>query len=275
MPLPNDFHFNQNNIQDFLDCPKRFQLLHIEKVAWPALISEPALETEKLITLGSRFHLMVQQYFLGMDEKEIETLAEEPILEKWLKGILTAFPKPFSGEIYAELSLRIPFNLYHLTAKYDLLNTLPDGSAVIYDWKTNRRLPNREWMLGRAQSIIYPFLLVETGGSIASGIDSEPSKIKMIYWFTEFPDKPIEFSYDLRQYDLSRKKLEAIIEQINRYGINDFPKTEEIRKCLFCKYRSYCSRGDRAGSMNENDLDFFVGDKENPLDIDQIKEIPW
>ena len=44
MRLKPGFHFSQNNLQDFVDCPRRFELLHVLHLPWPAIQSEPVLE---------------------------------------------------------------------------------------------------------------------------------------------------------------------------------------------------------------------------------------
>mgnify|MGYP007064289961 CR=1 FL=1 len=40
MPLPVDFQFSQNNLQDYLDCARRFELRALRRLAWPAAQSE-------------------------------------------------------------------------------------------------------------------------------------------------------------------------------------------------------------------------------------------
>ncbi|HZU87116.1 MAG TPA: PD-(D/E)XK nuclease family protein, partial [Anaerolineaceae bacterium] len=65
MPLPVSFHFSQNNLQDYVDCARRFELRHLLRLEWPALQSEPVLERERLMILGQRFHQMVQQHLSG------------------------------------------------------------------------------------------------------------------------------------------------------------------------------------------------------------------
>ena len=40
--LPDDFHFSQGSLQDYVDCQRRFQLRYLMKLAWPAVDAEPA-----------------------------------------------------------------------------------------------------------------------------------------------------------------------------------------------------------------------------------------
>ncbi len=61
MPLSKDFIFSANNLQDYLDCPRRFELKHIHKLSWPAIISQPVREMEYKIRMGNRFHQLAYQ----------------------------------------------------------------------------------------------------------------------------------------------------------------------------------------------------------------------
>jgi hypothetical protein len=66
MRLPADFRFSPSSLQDYVDCPRRFLLRHVQQVAWPALVAEPALENERRMRLGAAFHRLVRQHFLGI-----------------------------------------------------------------------------------------------------------------------------------------------------------------------------------------------------------------
>ena len=74
MLLPDNFTFSQNNLQDYVDCKRRFLLRHVQKLEWPAIESEPVLEQEQLMLLGQQFHLMVQQKLSGIPEEIKERL---------------------------------------------------------------------------------------------------------------------------------------------------------------------------------------------------------
>lgn len=84
MSLPDDFVFSQSSLQDFADCRRRFQLRYIQRLQWPALKAEPALENERLMQLGARFHRLVQQYLTGLPLPQLAALAgEDESLERW------------------------------------------------------------------------------------------------------------------------------------------------------------------------------------------------
>ena len=64
MRLIENFQFSQANLQDFVDCRRRFQLRYLQHIAWPAIESEPVLENERFLQQGARFHRMIQQHLL-------------------------------------------------------------------------------------------------------------------------------------------------------------------------------------------------------------------
>ena len=65
--LPPNFQFSQGSLQDFVDCRRRFQLRYIQGVAWPALQTEPAMENERSMQQGARFHHLVHQHLHSHD----------------------------------------------------------------------------------------------------------------------------------------------------------------------------------------------------------------
>ncbi|MCP4541151.1 MAG: PD-(D/E)XK nuclease family protein, partial [Chloroflexi bacterium] len=66
MTLPADFQFSQASLQDYVDCPRRFQLRYVLRVAWPAPEAEPVLENERYLQQGAAFHRLVHQHALGL-----------------------------------------------------------------------------------------------------------------------------------------------------------------------------------------------------------------
>jgi hypothetical protein len=66
MPDNAAFVFSANSLQDYQDCPRRFELKYLLKQSWPAVESEPVLEFEHKVQLGSQFHQLVYQYLNGI-----------------------------------------------------------------------------------------------------------------------------------------------------------------------------------------------------------------
>jgi len=77
MKIPDNFAFSQHNLQDYVDCPRRFELRYLKKLAWPAIQSEPVLAIERHMQLGERFHRMVQQHQSGLPADVVGVLMHE------------------------------------------------------------------------------------------------------------------------------------------------------------------------------------------------------
>ncbi|HNK63777.1 MAG TPA: PD-(D/E)XK nuclease family protein, partial [Anaerolineales bacterium] len=74
---------SQSSLQDYSDCPRRFELRYLQRLAYPALESEPALENEKHQREGEYFHRLAQQAFIGLPLEHIAKLANSENLQRW------------------------------------------------------------------------------------------------------------------------------------------------------------------------------------------------
>ena len=88
--LPFGFVFSQSSLQDYNDCPRRFQLRYIEKLHWPAVEMEPALENEHRQQEGQLFHRLVQQHIIGIQKNHDVslTVSESRIQRRGLAAIV-------------------------------------------------------------------------------------------------------------------------------------------------------------------------------------------
>jgi hypothetical protein len=274
MKPPIDFSFSQQNLQDYLDCPRRFELRYLQRLAWPAIRSEPVLELERQMRLGERFHQMVQQHQLGLPEETVASQATELELEEWWRSYLAHPPAELPSRRYPEMTLAAPFRGYRLVAKYDLVAVDPGRSAVIVDWKTNRKPIPPSILRLRAQTRLYPFLLALAGAHLNGGGEIRAEQIEMIYWFTADPIRPASFPYSQAQFEADREFLAGIIAQIEAQE-TPFPLTDDERRCLFCNYRSLCLRGVSAGREEESEADGEKGELLPDFDFDQIAEIQF
>jgi hypothetical protein len=275
MHLPPDFHFTQQNLQDFVDCPKRFLLAYILRIAWPAVVSEPVTEMERKMESGSRFHKMIQQYFSGVDVSILEAHCDDPEQQIWLKSFLLQNKIEFPPIRFPEYSLTAQYKGFRFLAKYDLLALSPAGPAVILDWKTNQKYPRRSSLESRIQTRLYPFLLIHSNPKLVDGFEADPNSLSMTYWFANFPDQPVTFPYSLPQYETDETFFSSLVNEIALITDEQFQKTEDIRACQFCVYRSLCERGEKAGSLLdlENDVDF--NDLSSSFSFEGIEEIPF
>ncbi len=260
MLLPEHFTFTQQNLQDFTDCPYRFFQRHIQQLEWPAIESEPIIAQEALIELGTRFHLLCQQYLSGIPMELLSEGITSPELVDWWHNFLALDLLNQKGERMVEKLVSIPFAGYRLAAKFDLLLKLPDWQVKIYDWKTSQHQPKRQTLLNRMQSKVYPLVAVE---SLQPKV--EPSTVEMIYWYPAFPETPIKAPYSASRFTEECNDLEELILRISSLPEAGFTKTPDEKKCAFCRYRSLCNRGVAAGQMEEADEQPDVRD---PFDLD-------
>lgn len=271
MDFPTLFTFSQSSLQDYADCARRFQLRYLERLAWPAIETEPTLENERRQQAGQLFHRMAQQALVGIPLEKLEKLAATSELEKWWQNFSTEYPKIARAQkLYPEMTLSAPLGGHRLTAKFDLVAVM-DGKAIIYDWKTYHHRPRNETLSARWQTRVYRWLLAEAGKHLNNGKNFAPEDIEMVYWFTEFPDLPARFVYNARQFERDHNELGKMIADIGQ--VENFPKVDESKTektCRFCAYRSYCARGDRAGDWREAE---FIDDALPEISFDQIAEI--
>ena len=82
---------SQSSLQDYMDCTKRFQLRYLERLSYPAIESEPALENEKHQQEGEYFHRLVQQYLIGIPSEQIAKLANTVNLQRWWENFRNNF----------------------------------------------------------------------------------------------------------------------------------------------------------------------------------------
>ena len=273
--FPQDFQFSQHNLQDYVDCPRRFELRYLQKLKWPALQSEPALEMEHRAELGRRFHEMIHQSHLGIPEEQISSQVQDIELASWwseymASPILTDLP----AKRRSEYLLTAPFDGYRLVAKYDLLAIDPGKRMVIVDWKTSSKPTPRRYLVDRLQTRVYLYLLVASGLSINGGTAFTPEQVELIYWFTSQPDQPVHIQYSDKQFRSDEEYLRALVKDISTRPAGQFPLTLDEKKCTYCVYRSLCNRGTQAGNWQEDQEDDYT-----PIDLefpfDQIGEIEF
>lgn len=289
--LPPSFTFSQSSLQDYVDCQRRFLLRYLLRLAWPALQSEPVLESERRMLLGQRFHRLAQQYWLGVPAERLEAMIQEDELRLWWQSF-THFAAGLhgAGALHPEVGLSAPLGGQRLLAQYDLVVAGADGRFTIYDWKTSLRKPPRLWLKERLQTRVYPYLLMRAGAGLNRGQPIPPENVEMIYWFTVQPDQPERFSYGAGQYAEDQRRLGGLVEEIQRQAqalalpadalavlqSSAFPLTERRERCAYCVYRSLCDRGERAGLLDQAEPgDEGESTLEIALDFEQIAEIEF
>ena len=265
---------SQSSLQDYVDCARRFQLRYLERLSYPAVESEPALENEKHQQEGEYFHRLVQQYLIGIPSEQIAKLANTVNLQRWWENFLNSENltglKDLSG-LLPETTLSAPLGNYRLLAKYDLL-AIENGKATIYDWKTYRKRPRNEWLSARMQTRVYRALLVHAGAHLNDGQPFQPEQVEMVYWFAEFPNEPARFTYTSAGYKRDWDSLVKLADEIA--SASSYPLTDDRTKCLYCPYRSYCDRGVQAGDVEQAEAE-TEAEELFDVNFEQIGEIAF
>ena len=292
MTLPPDFQFSQGSLQDYVDCPRRFQLRYLLRLAWPAVEAEPALENERHLQQGAAFHRLAHQHTLGIAPERLSSAATDADLRRWWHNYLEHGLQGLPATRYPEVVLSAPVGGYRLVARYDLVAVDPSADpslcsglrlrasagqrAVIVDWKTSRKRPRKRWLAERLQTRAYPYLLVRAGAHLNAGQPLEAEQVEMVYWFADFPDETARFAYDTARYEDDEAYLISLVGQVGNLSNEPYPLTTQERHCKYCRYRSLCQRGVRAGALDEieDELELDEG-FDISLDFEQIAEIEY
>jgi hypothetical protein len=278
MSINPDFVFSANSLQDYVDCPRRFELKYLLKRDWPAEESEPVLEWEHELQLGTRFHQLVYQYLSGLPEEALLASSNDSDVESGFRNFLAFYSQQKFSRVFPEFRVRVPLGDYQAVAVYDLLALTPEDHLVILDWKTSRKIPRREWISERMQTVLYPFAALESAGNFLPEVAFTAESIQMTYVYVcHAVDNTLSFSYNAAQHTTNHAYLEKLVAEIAALELGAFRLTDEKRRCKFCVYRSLCERGENAGSLleleaePELDLDALLGG----LDFDAQDEIAF
>lgn len=244
-------------------CPRKFQHTYLEQLNSP---TNP--EHEERQTLGSRFHLLMQQREMGLPIDSF--LQADPQLQSWMAGFADAAPEILmsandnqtfrESEHYRTLQVQD----YLLTVVYDLL-IADNQQAQILDWKTYPKPPHKRKLESNWQTRLYMYVLAETSAY-------SPENISMTYWFVQSEGKPqnIKFNYNTTQHIKTAKKLNQLLNQLTNW-LEDyqnynkqFPQVAEGSKT--CDYCQFAQRCDRTAVTEETAKDFLPN-------IDSIQEV--
>ena len=270
MALPETFQFSQGSLQDYSDCPRRFQLRCVLMQPWPALITEAPAEAELHVQRGADLHHLIHQHVLGL---EIAPIRDE-VLARWWQTYLDHPPPGLPVAVRrAETTIAAPLAGYRLVAKVDLLAIEPGERLVVVDWKAVLKRPSRAVLAGRLQTRVYRYLAVEAGVALNGGRRPRPEQVEMVYWFAEFGGASEHFPYDAEQHAADCDYLTGLIAAIMAHHDPIWPLTPNERHCRLCNYRSLCERGVTAGFLN--DLEDDLEPAEVMIDLEQIAEVAF
>ncbi len=270
--LSDDFLFSQSALQDYTDCPKRFELRYLREVRWPALETQAAIEYEGMIEQGKRFHHLVHQHGLGVPAEALESTIRDAELRTWWSLYRQWETQHLPAERHPELSLVARFGGKLLVAKYDLVARKADGGFLIIDWKTGKPPKRKAYLTERMQSLVYPLVLAQAGDWLNGNQPIAPEQITMVYWFAE-GGQTVEIPLNRERFIAMEQRLLLLLSEVE--GRTEFSMTTTERHCGFCVYRSLCGRGETAGALE----DMEDGETEMPgeitVDLDSLEEIAF
>ncbi len=248
-----------SSLQDYVACPRRFQLRYVLGWTWPAPETDRPDEQEEHIRLGRELHRLIHQHLLGIPVERLSPMVQHPALERWWHAYLAFVPRLRPLRVLPEITLSTPLAGQRLVARFDAIAVAdqPDASdarVIILDWKTHRHRPSRGWLATRLQSRVYPVVLLQAGAAVIGAGD--PSDVEMWYWFAEHPLNPERLCYSEATYRTDVIYLENLVAEIVRHiaarasvevTAEMWPLTEDERECRYCTYRSLCRRSTVAG----------------------------
>ena len=263
-PPNKQLSFSAHSLQAYVDCARRFELSYLEELKWPAVESEPLLQSERHMVDGRRFHEMVHRDTLGIPVPTPDA-GKDADISRWWNNYMVQRPADGEGEKFAEKTLvgtiGASTGVSTMVATCDLI-VIGNGGvagapcrARIFDWKTWRRRHTRNWLADRLQTRIYPYLLVQAGAALAGGEPLKPDEVEMVYWYSDFPDDPEVFAYNETQFREDEAYLGGLVDEILSREAGTFELTTDEKKCMYCVYRSFCDRGGVAGYLEDGDLE--------------------
>jgi len=258
-------HLSQTHLTLFETCPPQFQQKYVEGINnFPNIIQEEKSQW------GNIFHLLMQQYNLGLPLDDF--INNYPDKGKDLKKSLASLVKATediwtSSEILAkeeEYKLQLKFEDYFFTVIYDLLIIYPDR-AIIFDWKTYLSPQNEIKLRDNWQTKLYLYVLKEV-------MDYNPSQLSFTYWFVKMAHQPESFTihYNEQMHLQTKQELSHILVKITKtyedYFKNnlDFPHHNNCSN--FCQYYEYFSSIKIEKNQDKNITEL-------PVNLDNISEI--
>lgn len=233
------FRLSQGHLNLLVACPRKFQHTYLEQISIP---TDP--EQEKYQTLGSRFHLLMQQQEMSLPINSF--LQADTQLQTWMTNFANVAPEILTPETdsqtfrESEHYRTLQIQDYLITVIYDLL-IADDEKAQIFDWKTHPQPPNKSYLSKNWQTRLYMYVLAETSKYL-------PKNISMTYWFVQAKDQPknMQFKYNTRQHQQTEQELNQILSNLTnwleQYHENQsFPQEPQLKKsCDYCQYAVRC-----------------------------------
>lgn len=264
-----DRHLSAMALGTYQMCHLRFRYRYIDNLYWSRIWGSSP-EERRAVEVGQNFHLMARRYYAGVEPAHVADPVDQAQLDHWLSLMQGFLPRTFDREFYPELELRLNRPDMKLMAKFDLVVVDPDGRATIFDWKTEKRLPRRPYLLKSAQTLVYRYMLVAAGGQYSPRGRFKPEEISMIYWNPNHPAKWERLDYSEAQFVKDEVYLQSKVAEILRTPRDMFIATTDEGTCRRCEYQMIC-HGRRAEQVDtEDDESLF----EATLSWENLPDLP-
>ena len=232
-------HMSAMALGTYQICPLRFRYRYIDNLFWSkAWGSTP--DERRALERGQNFHLMARRHYEGVEPARLPDPLEQAELDAWIDLLRSFLPRTMDREFHPELELRLNRPGMRLMAKFDLVVVDPDGRAIIFDWKTERRMPRKSYLLKSPQTLVYRYMLCAAGGSYSPKGRFKPEEVTMVYWNPLYPSRWERMDYTEAQYQKDEEHLQNLCGQILRTPREMFMATTDERVCRFCEYQMIC-----------------------------------
>lgn len=208
-------------------CRRKFSYVYLEgSQSLPAIAATDGLE------LGSQFHLLVQQHFLGQDVRP--WLVGRPKLQQWFEAFEVFAQQLPPGEYLPEHRRCWGDEGLSVNVIYDLL-LLGEGQAVIFDWKTHKQTIPYKQLVRHWQTRLYLYVLART-----SGFSCE--RLSMVYWFANTAEQ-VKIAYsEVFDREVERDLSDRLAEMRRAVEVRpDWPRLAvDSEVCGQCQFYYRC-----------------------------------
>jgi RecB family exonuclease len=266
--LPDDFVASATSLDVYAVCPRRFRHRYIDRL--PA--AGPDDDTAGQMQRGNLFHRLVLWHGLGIDTGPILESEDDPDLRaQWDAYLTFRRSLPDNGvTILHDQVLTASCGDYAVQARLDALAFWPDGDVTIFDWKTSAN-PDHARLKRSSQSKVYPYVAWNVLSRREDLALSDPSQIRLVYWFPQAPDNPLQIACSRQSIELAEHWLSDSLATIA--SDDSFEMTSDRSICKRCEYLAHCGVTAEDGDGWAFDEDYFIlpeADEDLPFDVQ-----PW
>ncbi|AFZ47252.1 hypothetical protein Cyast_1287 [Cyanobacterium stanieri PCC 7202] len=252
---------SQTHLTLFETCPPLFQKKYLEQIS-----TLPNINQEEKSEWGKKFHLLMQQYHLGLPVHDFiyDDISFQQSLEALINETKNIWisSKTFSRE--AEYKLQLKFNNYIFTVIYDLLILYPD-QAIIYDWKTYLQPENKNKLQNNWQTKLYLYVLAEK-------MNYQPSQLSMTYWFVKLPHKPqsVTVQYSDAMHQKNRQEIVNILDKLESFTHDYINNNLDFSHVINCQKKCPYYKLLKEDNIIDNAIESVANISSNLSEIEEI-----